>query len=265
MKFEFPKNPLVISAAALAIIASVSSFGRLQYLPDAIAWMGDSSNPSPLATQIYVAQVILSVLLTVGLVFLVLFVQKRAVLVSVFGAIAFLGLPANIVADAMWDTADHGQYSLLSTLWNVGGIQSWTANYSFVSQYLTLIALGLVLMSSLVKPREVAAATPASDNRFDPETGLPVASAQAAQPVATGGADSSLPLVALILAFFIPLGAVIVGHIAMNQMNQGLISSQNRGMAKAGLFLGYVFIGLSMLLGLIFGIVYFAMLQRSYY
>ena len=48
-------------------------------------------------------------------------------------------------------------------------------------------------------------------------------------------------------------------------MNQGLISSQNRGMAKAGLVLGYVFMGLSVLFGVIFGIAYFALLSNSYY
>ena len=127
-----------------------------------------------------------------------------------------------------------------------------------------LAGLILILLSHKAPAAANVSAAP-TQNRFDPETGLPLAGAQAPQPVANGGAESSLPLVALILAFFVPLGAVIVGHIAMNQMNQGLISSQNRGMAKAGLVLGYVFMGLSVLFGVIFGIAYFALLSNSYY
>ncbi|MCX8530497.1 MAG: DUF4190 domain-containing protein [Rhodoluna sp.] len=100
----------------------------------------------------------------------------------------------------------------------------------------------------------------ASANRFDPMTGQPIA------PVAPAGqATSNLPLIALILAFFVPLAAVIVGHISLNQMKQGLISSANLGMAKAGLILGYVFIGLSFIFGIIFAVVYVTVLSRQYY
>ncbi|CAB4945733.1 unannotated protein [freshwater metagenome] len=63
----------------------------------------------------------------------------------------------------------------------------------------------------------------------------------------------------MILAFVVPLGGVIVGHISLSQMKQGLISSQNIGMAKTGLILGYVFIGLGFVFGIIFVVLYAAL------
>jgi Domain of unknown function (DUF4190) len=128
-----------------------------------------------------------------------------------------------------------------------------------------LFAIGLLNAKKPVAETVAAQNTPAqtSPNRFDPMTGEPIA-APVAAPVGSG-AQSNLPLVALILAFFVPLAAVIVGHISLNQMKQGLISSANQGMAKAGLILGYVFIGLGFLFGIIFAVVYASILSRQYY
>lgn len=51
--------------------------------------------------------------------------------------------------------------------------------------------------------------------------------------------DSSLPIWALVLAFIAaPIGAIL-GHVAMSQMKSGQISSENRGMALAAVFVGW--------------------------
>jgi hypothetical protein len=116
-----------------------------------------------------------------------------------------------------------------------------------------LLFLGLSSMTA------APASQPAQENRFDPMTGQPIVAPVAAP--AGAGAQSNLPMIALILAFFVPLAAVIVGHISLNQMKQGLISSANQSMAKTGVILGYVFIGLGFLFGIIFAVVYASILN----
>lgn len=61
----------------------------------------------------------------------------------------------------------------------------------------------------------------------------------------TGPKTNTLAIVSLVLAFFISLGAVITGHIALNQIKQ--TGEGGRGLAIAGLVLGY--------LGLVVGII----------
>jgi hypothetical protein len=83
-------------------------------------------------------------------------------------------------------------------------------------------------------------------------------------PMGYGSAPlSNLPVFALVAAFIIPIGAVIMGHISLSQMNQGLISSQNRGIATAGLVLGYVFMAIGLVIGLI--LAFAPIFARTYY
>ena len=46
--------------------------------------------------------------------------------------------------------------------------------------------------------------------------------------------QSNLPLFALLGGIFFPIAGIIIGHIALGQINRGEISPQNRGMALAG-------------------------------
>ncbi len=59
--------------------------------------------------------------------------------------------------------------------------------------------------------------------------------------------DSALPVLALVFAFLIPIAGAIIGHIALGQMNRGQIVDTNRSLAKAGVILGWVFTGLTVL------------------
>jgi hypothetical protein len=60
-----------------------------------------------------------------------------------------------------------------------------------------------------------------------------------------------LAVVSLVLAFFISIGAVICGHIALSQIKR--TGEKGRGLAIAGLVLGYLglLVGLLVFLGLI--------------
>lgn len=54
----------------------------------------------------------------------------------------------------------------------------------------------------------------------------------------TGPKTNTLAIVSLVLAFFISLGAVITGHIALGQIKK--TGENGRGLAIAGLVLGYI-------------------------
>ena len=54
----------------------------------------------------------------------------------------------------------------------------------------------------------------------------------------TGPKTNTLAIVSLVLAFFISLGAIICGHIALSQIKK--TGENGRGLALAGLILGYV-------------------------
>jgi peptidyl-prolyl cis-trans isomerase B (cyclophilin B) len=71
------------------------------------------------------------------------------------------------------------------------------------------------------------------------------------QVYSTGSTPSNLPLFALVGSFFFPIVGVVLGHISLSQMKRGQIVSDNRGLAVGGIVLGYVFIGLSIIVGIV--------------
>jgi Na+/proline symporter len=76
--------------------------------------------------------------------------------------------------------------------------------------------------------------------------------------------DSALPVLSLVFAFLIPIAGAIMGHIALGQMNRGQIVDNNRGLAKAGVILGWIFTGLTALI-VVFWAVFLAWLVQSGY
>jgi hypothetical protein len=94
----------------------------------------------------------------------------------------------------------------------------------------------------------------------------PTAPAKAAPSLGNETATmSNLPVFALVAAFFVPIAAIILGHISLGQINRGQISNQNRGLAVAGLVLGYVFIALIIIATVLFAIIFALSQRHSYY
>jgi peptidyl-prolyl cis-trans isomerase B (cyclophilin B) len=75
-----------------------------------------------------------------------------------------------------------------------------------------------------------------SDVTPPPAPTPPAAAPYAAAP--TGPKTNTLAIVSLVLAFFVSLGAVICGHIALGQIKK--TGENGRGLAIAGLVLGYL-------------------------
>lgn len=68
---------------------------------------------------------------------------------------------------------------------------------------------------------------------------------------------NTLAIVSLILAFFIPLVGAILGHVAMGQIKK--TGEQGRGIALAGVIIGWVFTALSILASILFFIPFFVL------
>ena len=83
-----------------------------------------------------------------------------------------------------------------------------------------------------------APAAPPAEPTY-PAYGQPAAPGYYAPPTNT------LAIIALILAFLVPIGGIICGHIALGQIKR--TGEGGHGLAKAGLILGYVFTGLTVL------------------
>lgn len=66
-----------------------------------------------------------------------------------------------------------------------------------------------------------------------------------------------LAIVSLVSAFFIPLVGIITGHIALGQIKK--TGEQGRGLALAGLIIGYVLL----VVGIIVAIVWFAIIGAA--
>jgi hypothetical protein len=80
-----------------------------------------------------------------------------------------------------------------------------------------------------------------------------------AAPMPTG--TNGLAIASLICAFFIPIVAIILGHIALNQIKQ--TGQEGRGLALAGTILGYVFTGIGLIIACIYVIAIAAILNSS--
>jgi hypothetical protein len=135
----------------------------------------------------------------------------------------------------------------------------WTEIYFFPGYgigFIAWLAAGLLLIAIVFS---VLAWSSSKNGTYTPiqsasvsELGLP--KAQPIAPARDTGSYSNLPMFALIGAFVVPLAGIILGHLSLSYMKKGQLSTQNKGMATAGLILGYVFVGLGFLTGLILGI-----------
>ncbi len=100
-------------------------------------------------------------------------------------------------------------------------------------------------------PNPYPAATPPPSNPYAQSN--PYAAPQPYAPGQYAPATNTLAIVALVLAFVVPLGGIICGHIALGQIKR--TGEGGHGLALAGTVLGYVFVGLAILIFLIYFIV----------
>ena len=79
------------------------------------------------------------------------------------------------------------------------------------------------------------------------------------------GQTNVLSVVALVLAFVVPIGGIICGHIALAQIKR--TGEQGRGLALAGTIVGYVFVGIFILVfvgAILIQVLFFGTAAASY-
>lgn len=76
--------------------------------------------------------------------------------------------------------------------------------------------------------------------------------------------ESPMPMLALIGALVFPIIGIVLGHMALSQMRAGTMSSRQRGLAQAGLFIGYVITAVILALVIVF-VWAIVSWQNSYY
>jgi hypothetical protein len=123
------------------------------------------------------------------------------------------------------------------------GLMGWLAFAALVAAVISSVVASLISTEGVAK------------NADQNTTAIPAVKQNAAQQTAGQSNLTNLPMFALIGAFIIPLAGIILGHLSLNYMKKGQLSTQNKGMATTGLILGYVFVGLGFLTGLILFIV----------
>lgn len=69
-----------------------------------------------------------------------------------------------------------------------------------------------------------------------------------AYPGPMAPSTNGLAIASVILAFIFPIAAIILGHVALSQINQSHGAQEGRGLAIAGLILGYTFTALVIVL-----------------
>ena len=87
------------------------------------------------------------------------------------------------------------------------------------------------------------------------------------QPTAPYGYQPPAPptnifaIVSLVSAFFIAVVAIITGHIALSQIKK--TGEQGRGLALAGLIIGYAEVGIAVLAFVVLGIIWIAAISTA--
>ena len=119
-------------------------------------------------------------------------------------------------------------------------------------RWLWLVPMAFALVALFSNKGGVQVATSGQGYAFDPNTGEPIVSAVAGD----GLKVSSLPLVALILAIFMPLVGLILAYVSLGQIKRHEVSKSNESQARLAMILGWVFTTLGVVAGILMGIAY---------
>jgi hypothetical protein len=266
VRTKAPLSPLRIVSSVLfllfGILSIVIAVQMTAFLLDAFNYWSQASEEEPetfkwfLQSMFFLVRGFAAPVVAILVAVLGLILRKKW-LQPALGAFLFLFV---FVASWVSDFASYGAIGNWTQSWDIEDTYHDTV-LGWVSLSVCVLALILSVVASLLTPKVVKEASQ-PETVVVPETAKP-----AVAPVTqtTGQSNlTNLPMFALIGAFIVPLAGIILGHLSLSYMKKGQLSEQNKGMAKAGLILGYVFVGLSMFIGLILVIVLIVTAITSY-
>ena len=247
-------QPLLMISGILSLFAGVFALQSFSWVPDVIAWAQSPDNALPIVTWAYLLVFALTPALAFGAAYFAIIkrdLKRNAIVITA----AYL-VPAlvAIILDVVYISISYGLESVdfVSLLRNFAPVDE-SSMVEIIGLILLIINIVVAWIAVLVlrdsrtsnSNTNPFAGAPSMTNQqpigFDPQTGAPIYQPGYMRP------ESQLPLIALIGGILFPLLGIIVGHIALGQMKRGEIPSSNMGLAKTGLILGYVFIGLGFL------------------
>ncbi|MEY3483598.1 MAG: hypothetical protein RLZZ218_433 [Actinomycetota bacterium] len=260
VRAKVPLSPLRIISSVLflvfGILSIVIAVQMTESLLQAFNYWSQESEANPeafpwfLQSMYFLVRSIATPIVAILVAVLGLILRKRW-LQPALGAFLFLFV---FVASWVSDFASYGAIGIWTQSWDI--LDTLDTYYDTVLGWVSLsacaLALALSVVASLLSPKVVKQIT--QQDLMDAPKGSQDTQIPAAQ---TAGQSNltNLPMFALIGAFIIPLAGIILGHLSLSYMKKGQLSTQNKGMATAGLILGYVFVGLGFLTGLILFIV----------
>lgn len=257
VRTKAPLSPLRIISSALflvfGILSIVIAVQMTAFLLQAFNYWSQASEEEPeafkwfLQSMFFVVRGFAAPVVAILVAVLGLILRKKW-LQPALGAFLFLFV---FVASWISDFASYGAIGNWTQSWDIEDTYYDTV-LGWVSLSVCVLALILSLVASLLSPKVVKDAAQ-SEAIVVPQSTKP---GLASATQTTGQSNlTNLPMFALIGAFIIPLSGIILGHLSLSSMKKGQLSTQNKGMATAGLILGYVFVGLGFLTGLILVIV----------
>jgi hypothetical protein len=284
--------PLLMISGILSLFAGVFALQSFSWVPDVIAWAQSPDNSLPLVTWAYLLVFALTPLLAFGAAYLAIIKRDSKRSAIVITAAYLVPALVAIILDVVYISISYGLESVdfVSLLRNFAPVDeaSVVEIIGLIVLLINIVLAWIAVAAGKTSPRSYITAnnTGGAVNMsnqqpigFDPQTGAPIYG-QPAQPQPVGfdpqtGApiyqpgymrpESPLPLVALIGGILFPLLGIIVGHIALGQMKRGEIPSSNMGLAKTGLILGYVFMGLGVLAVTIYVVLFAAIAGSGFY
>ena len=249
-------SPLRIVSSVLfllfGILSAISAFLNTGYILEGIEFWSAQADAYEYEPEFH-NQAMLLLLKTQYSLVLTIATPFAAVAIAVFG----------LIARQRWLQAGLGAGLFLASvpvLWIFDLLVNGSIFMFLPDESIFGLARLLCLVLAIVLSIVAAVLTPKTAQGINqPDLAVtPQSSPAAKNPAAqtTGQSNlNNLPMFALIGAFIVPLAGIILGHLSLSYMKKGQLSTQNKGMATAGLILGYVFVGLGFLTGLILVIV----------
>jgi Domain of unknown function (DUF4190) len=251
------QKPLVIAALVGLIISSLAAVTDWFFIADMLSWVGDSENPSPAVTALTVISMAVVIFGSIALAIMGFLAKslsslRTPSLVFLFSGFGlWLVTPIPYAVESLQDVMQDPIYFL-----NAFYFPPDAASLAF-GVYLSAVSSIVLFLNANDRPAsrvETQSAQTIGETVSNPNY----------PPQPSQAPTSALPVLALVLAFFIPIVSIVLGHVALNQMNRGQIASDQRGLATAGLVLGYVFTALTAIFIGIYAVFAFSLMSGSY-
>jgi hypothetical protein len=240
-------KPLRIVAAILYFLVAVISIFNAELINLTYNFQFVASSELAVQAVIYhhAVSLIAIPLGAIGLGLTALLSKKKALLLILSIAYFVLIAPLSWILQ-LFIAANNEYWVVLWTMPFMDTIADWSDGPFGIAKLVAFtLALVLAIIASVTSSNP-APATFASEAVLVNPTSVPND-----QTYSASSTVSNLPIFALVGAFFFPIVGVVLGHISLSQMKKGQIPADNRGLALAGMILGYVFIGIGFIASII--------------